>query len=125
MKVLVCGSRDWSDERPIRRLLEAYGPGTVVIHGAARGADAIADAVARGVGFDVEPYPVDWPPPGSPRFRFAEAGHARNLLMLTSGKPDVVWAFKDGFDHSLRRGGTENMVRIAREVGVPTYVVSH
>jgi hypothetical protein len=41
--------------------------------------------------------------------------------MLEMG-PDLVVAFKVDFDHTLSRGGTENMIRIARDAGVPTEI---
>lgn len=87
----------------------------VFIHGDARGADKIADAVARRLGFDVEAYPADW------RGNGKGAGPIRNRQMLDTGATLVV-AFKEGFDHSLTRGGTENMVRMARAAGIPTIV---
>lgn len=120
MRVLVCGSRDWTDGDALIAVLCGYIElADVVIHGGARGADALAGQIARSFAFKVEEFPADW------RGQGRAAGHIRNKLMLTEGKPDVVWAFKDNFDHSLSKGGTENMVRIAKEAGIPTYVVSH
>lgn len=117
MKVIVCGSRDWSDPAPILTVLSSLRhEDVIVIHGAARGADQMAGQVARVVGLDVQEFPADW------RGQGKAAGHIRNRLMLDE-KPDVVWAFKDGFDWTFSRGGTENMVRIAQEAGVPAYVV--
>ena len=120
MNVLICGSRDWSDEYPIFEVLsEHYDPKRdLVIHGAARGADMIADAVARRLGYTVMSFPADW------RGHGRAAGPIRNKLMLDTGRPDVVWAFKRDFDETLQRGGTENMVRIARGAGVETWVVT-
>ena len=77
----------------------------------------VADAVGR-QWFKVETFPADWPGHGK------AAGPIRNKLMLAQ-RPHLVVAFKDEFDHTLTRGGTENMVRIAREAGVKTMVVSH
>jgi hypothetical protein len=118
MRLLVCGSRDWTDGYPIRAVLGSY-VGETLIHGAARGADSIADAIGDLFQMEIEKFPADWKGHGR------AAGPIRNKLMLTEGKPDVVWAFKDGFDHSMATGGTENMVRIAKEAGIPTYIVSH
>ena len=121
MRALICGSRDWLDEFSIRAVLVGLHaePGRiVVIHGAARGADATAATVAERLGYEVEAFPADWKGHGK------AAGAIRNRLMLTEGKPDVVFAFKDNFDWTLSRGGTENMVRIAKEAGIPAYVVS-
>ncbi len=105
-RVLVCGSRDWTDEAAIRRVLSELAPGSVVIHGAYRGADTIADRVARSLGLTVDPYPADWSrgPSGGPR---------RNALMLAKGRPEVIYAFHFGGD------GTADMLRRGRRAGIP------
>lgn len=72
---------------------------------------------ARKRGVPVSEFPADWNRMGR------GAGHARNALMLETFRPDLVAAFKDGFDRSLSRGGTEHMVKIARAAGVATLVV--
>lgn len=58
--VLICGDRDWIDEEPIEKRLSQLPAGTVIIHGAARGADTIAGMVAERLGFKVVPYPAQW-----------------------------------------------------------------
>jgi hypothetical protein len=123
IRALLCGSRDWDKPVPIDvivgGLARVYGPEKVtIIEGQARGADLMAAGAAMRHGVDHEPFPADWKGHGK------AAGPIRNRLMLTEGKPDVVFAFKDDFDWTLERGGTENMVRIAKEAGVPVYVVS-
>jgi len=124
MRLLVTGSRDWIDYDRLAWMLdrlEATNRIEVIIHGAARGADALADAWARLHRIDVDPWPAQWTAyPVNERWR---AGHDRNRQMLDNTKPDLVVAFKVGFDWTLKRGGTENMVRIAKEAGVPTLVV--
>jgi hypothetical protein len=116
-RVIFCGSRDGYDAQVIYadlvRLARA-GP-FVVVHGDARGVDRMADGIARSLGIPTEPHPARWKETGR------AAGHVRNQHMLDLGA-DVVFAYKIGFDHELRRGGTEHMVRIARQAGVPTVV---
>lgn len=117
-RVLVCGSREWDNGAAIRTALEAEvedSYGVVVIHGDARGADRTADVVARALGLDVEKYPADW------RGHGRAAGPIRNKLMLDQNI-DVVLAFKDEFNWALNRGGTEHMVKIALDAGVPCFV---
>lgn len=118
MRVIVCGSRDWTDYDMIRDVLRRgvnhYGVFTVV-HGGARGADALAGIAARSLGLPEEEHPADW------RGRGKIAGPERNRLMLDLGADRVV-AFKNGFDPASGRGGTENMVKIAQEAGVPVSV---
>jgi hypothetical protein len=99
--LLVTGSRDFADAALIcgvlDRLLAEHGNLTVV-HGAARGADTIADTWARqqiSVGRDVrrEPHPVtglDWGRYGK------AAGHRRNAEMVKAGADLVVGFFLAG-----------------------------
>ncbi len=117
-RILICGSRDWTDHFPIMRLIRGVADGqTTIVHGGARGADEMAAGVARTLGVPDEPHFADWKGHGR------AAGPIRNEEMLASGVNEV-WAFKDRFDWSLQRGGTEHMVRIARDAGLPVYVVS-
>lgn len=122
MRVLICGGRDHFDGQEIRRTLAGYkmkyGDRLEVIHGDARGADRAADVIARDLGIRVRKFPADW------RGHGKAAGPIRNKLML-SERPDVVHAFKDGFDYKLDHGGTENMVGIALAANVPVRVHSH
>lgn len=119
VRLLVCGGRDYIGPLVIRRELEAVAriaPIAAVIHGGARGADNQGDAAARSLGFEVEVYPANWREHGK------AAGPMRNKLMLGT-HPDLVLAFKDGFDYSLARGGTEHMVGIALDADVPCKVI--
>lgn len=120
MRVIVCGSREWTDYEMIDRVLSGYAhqnPVTVV-HGGARGADALAGLWARNNGVPEVVFPADWKGSGK------AAGPLRNKQMLASGA-DRVLAFKDGFDITMRRGGTEHMVSIAIAAGVITIARSH
>lgn len=118
--VIFCGSRDWGDPIPIRLILAALeNKDVTIVHGAARGADRLAGQLAENYRIAVEEYPADWKGHGK------AAGPIRNKLMLDARRPAFVVAFKDGFDHTFSRGGTENMVHIAREADIPTYVISH
>ena len=60
MKVLITGSRDWTDVETIVEELSKFPPGTIVVHGACRGADNVADAIAEALGLDVRKYPAAW-----------------------------------------------------------------
>jgi hypothetical protein len=119
MRVLICGSRDWSKPIPIDVVVAGfaavYGAAHVtVIHGAARGADSMAASAAHRVGVACEDYPADWATHGK------AAGFIRNQRMLDEGKPEVVVAFTDDLATSR---GTSDMVRRARAAGVPVYVM--
>ncbi len=118
-RVLVCGSRDWTDYELLARTLGEFPGIDTLAHGAARGADRLAGQWARKRGVMVCEYPADWERMGR------GAGHARNALMLKEFRPDLVLAFKDNFDREMRRGGTEHMVKIARDACIYTEVHRH
>lgn len=120
--ILVCGSREWGDasfmERLLDELLELNGK-FLLVHGAAPGADTLAESWARKRQLRYRGFPAEWDTYGK------AAGPMRNAEMLEAQPVDLVVAFKDGFNDSLNRGGTENMVKQARETGVPTLVYGH
>lgn len=95
-RVLVTGSRDWTDRAAIRDALYAIegdvetDDSLTLVHGAARGADSIAAEIASKGGWGVEAHPADWE-------RFGKrAGFIRNDEMVKLGA-DVCLAFiKDG-----------------------------
>lgn len=107
MRLLVCGGRDFVDREWMFSVLDKLAP-TVVIHGAAPGADTLADEWAKARGVPREPYPAEW---WKYKNRKA-AGPIRNSRMLREGKPDAVLAFP-GND------GTADMTRKAKRAGVP------
>lgn len=120
MRVLICGSRDWTAKGPIEDMLDGmlYRFGSLtVVSGMARGADRIAADWAGERGEHLLACPADWEAHGK------AAGPIRNRLMLEEGQPDVVYAFKDGFDWAMKKGGTEHMVSISKAAGVPVFVV--
>ena len=107
-RVLVCGGRDYANRTRICEVLDAMhgsAPMSLLIHGAANGADRMAGAWGRARGIDVQAFPADWAAHG------ASAGPKRNELMLAEGKPDLVVAFPGG-------RGTSDMVRRAKAAGV-------
>lgn len=105
MIVLICGDRNWETEDSILRELSKFSPTeTIIIHGAARGADSIADKIATNLGFSIIPFPADWDTYGK------MAGMLRNRLMLKMN-PGLVLAFHSDIDNSK---GTKNMIDIAK-----------
>lgn len=115
VRVIVCGSRAWHDRQRISDRL-ALLPGeddTVVVHGAARGADRIAEQEAQKLGLLVESHPADWERHGRKR-----AGHIRNEEMAALGA-DLCIAFWDG-----RSNGTCSMMEKAEAHGIPVEIVS-
>lgn len=109
MRLLITGDRRWDEPLPIRRCLEDLKP-DVIIHGAARGADRLADVIAESLGIEREPYPADWG-----RYKKG-AGPIRNQQMLDEGKPDLVVFFHRSLEGS---SGTGDMVARALLSGLP------
>ncbi len=109
MKVLVAGSRSWVDLAPIQRELRALPKGTILIHGACRGADNTADYVGRRLGMIVRPYPANW------GLYARGAGPVRNAQMLKEEHPDKDGLFIDlclAFHKDVDLGtGTADMKR--------------
>ena len=104
VRVLVCGSRDWTDRAAIYRELSKLPAGSVVLHGGADGADYLAGEVAEELGFDVVVYRANWITEGK------SAGIKRNRRMLFDGCPDLVYAFHAKIRES---SGTRDMVNLA------------
>jgi hypothetical protein len=122
MRVLVTGSRDWSDGKTLHHALtytyldwKESRPGNedfVVVHGAARGADTLAGTWVGTIGrmdshIKVEEHPADWARYGN------VAGHKRNQEMLDTGI-DLVLAFQ--VDKSP---GTKGCVKMAKRMDIP------
>ncbi|MFF0409147.1 SLOG family protein [Kitasatospora sp. NPDC004745] len=136
VRILVTGSRLWVDaaavEEPLTNalydVLQAGLPGVVVVHGAAPGADSLADVWAwrrRDWGVACEAVAADWAgpcvpgcPPGHRRVRRGGgdycplAGHRRNQVMVDRGAT-VCLAFPLG-----RSTGTRDCMRRAAAEGI-------
>lgn len=116
--LLVCGSRDWSDVQRIADELASYPMTCEVMHGAARGADAIAGTVAGSWGWKVHARPADWDRLGK------RAGPVRNGEMAA----ELAGAMAEGakmeglafgaLDREGKRTGTGDMVARLRRIGV-------
>lgn len=91
MKILVCGPRVWLEQKPIEKILREFPRDTVIVHGAARGADMIAGYVAEFLSFEVRPYPVDHALDGP----WPAAGPRRNVRMLRAEHPSADGTFVD------------------------------
>jgi hypothetical protein len=121
VRLLVCGSRTWTDYRLLRQVIEDVvgnefeAEPFVLIKGDAPGADRMAAHLARHWGWDLEVYPARW------RTQGRAAGPRRNLRMLRDGLPDLVLAFVDKPLATSR--GTAHMVALARAAGLPVRVI--
>jgi hypothetical protein len=134
-RILVTGSRNWTDRDAIeaRLLLHSAGRGTILVHGACpTGADQIADEIASAWPWMIERHPADWSGPCRPecppghRRRDPQrgsgsycplAGHYRNQEMVDQGA-DVVLAFQ--LNHSR---GTQDCITRARAAGLIVFLM--
>lgn len=91
MRILVTGSRDWSDDQAIRDALRGAASGVAsqdvtIVHGnCPTGADALADRAARIFGMIRERHSADWS-------QGRKAGPQRNAAMVALGA-DLCLAF--------------------------------
>lgn len=111
-RILVTGSRDWTDVATINAaLLEHATRRDVVVHGGADGADSIADQRHRLLpGASCETWEAQWAEFGK------AAGPRRNQAMVDSGV-DLCLAFI----RNDSRGATDCLMR-ASSAGVPVVV---
>jgi hypothetical protein len=133
MKILVCGSRDWSDVKAIEKVLVAVPKGALLIHGdngydsagkalwgkpdelAVKGADKLAGAAATRLGMSVKRYTPDWS-------KGRAAGPIRNRAQAKE-KPDVLIVFHADVFGAKKGSGTKSMVQIALEEGIKHFVI--
>jgi hypothetical protein len=85
-RLLVFGSREWTDYDSIEREILARNP-DIVIEGEARGADRIARQVCERWSIDFLAYPAQWARYGK------SAGPRRNQEMALHGKPTEAIGF--------------------------------
>lgn len=121
LRILVTGSRDWTDEQAIHdalaQVMRAHRDRNpiVLVHGGARGADRIADKIWRSWQFRLdlaapEVHHADWDSYGK------AAGWRRNAEMVAAGA-DVCLAFPLGESR-----GTRGCMALAEEAGIPVIV---
>jgi len=112
-RLLVCGSRYWTNQSLISMCIRFYNP-EIVIHGNARGADSIAGEEAKKLGIEVKAFPANWDLYGR------AAGAIRNQQMIDEGQPDFILAFHDFIEISK---GTKDMLKLARRHNIPWELV--
>ena len=91
--LLVCGGRNFNDTKFAFSALDramAKRPISLLIHGAATGADSIAEAWAKQRRIPYLGVPAQWHIHGK------SAGHRRNARMLDMAYPDALIAFPGG-----------------------------
>lgn len=128
-RVLVFGGRDYANQEWLFRVLDAaddfleFG---LVIHGAAPGADTLAEEWAKARGVDVLAFPAAWDDIGRPgavvrhtragKPYDAAAGGVRNQKMIDVGRPTVAIGFPGGT-------GTRDMTRRVIGASIPLFEI--
>ena len=114
MVILVCGGRTYNNKDKVNEVLSSIHkekPITVLIHGAAKGADALAGCWARENNIKEKQCPALWNTHGK------AAGIIRNQKMLDDNKVDLVIAFPGG-------KGTADMVERAKKANIEVREIS-
>jgi hypothetical protein len=115
VRVVVTGSRDFTDEHILDRIIEGlltdakdWNDTLFLAHGACpTGADKFVQEWDGVASVAVMPYPANWSRDGN------AAGPIRNKKMLKAEDPDLVLAF---FKRGAKNRGTKNCVDQAREM---------
>lgn len=116
MRVLVTGTRHMTDPGPMREAFARHAPApSAVIVGDARGADALARAIATDMGVELVVFCADWDRHGR------AAGPIRNQQMINDGHPNIVLAFPA---RSQASAGTHDCMRRATRQGIPVIVTA-
>ena len=115
-RIIVCGSRRWTDRHAIADRLFDCPTDSTIVHGGAKGADRIAHQEAQKLGLLVEEH--DYRPFISPTCNAKRAPLVRNEHMAALGA-DLCIAFWDG-----QSTGTAHMMKQARRCEIPVEVVA-
>ena len=125
MNVGIVGSRRWKSRATVESLVNTLPADTTVVSGGASGVDSWAAEFARKRGLkvvvflpDLPTVPASWTANGNPRWEYTKAYHARNRQIVEHSH--VVYAFVA----PDRKGGTENTIKQAKELGVPVNIIN-
>nr|QBK87633.1 MAG: DNA recombination-mediator protein A [Marseillevirus LCMAC201] len=115
MKILIAGSRNYTNRKKIHKVISALSQDTVVVHGDCRGADKIAASVATKLQLTVECYPADWKQYGK------AAGPIRNQQMLDDNNIEKAIIFHECLEESK---GTKDMLSRLKKKGISVDIYS-
>jgi hypothetical protein len=120
MRVLVTGATAWRDIERIREELGRLPAGSIVIHGDAPGADALAGQVARNLGLTVIRMAKN--DADAQRHGHRAAWKGLNERMLQQGV-ELVLAFHTELGDPSRAHGTRHAIRLAEQAAIPVRVI--
>jgi hypothetical protein len=111
MKLAIIGSRTFNDYALLQQSLEKYRPKiTLVVSGAARGADSLGEKWATVHGIQTQIFPADWDKYGK------RAGFLRNENIIKTC--DCAIAFWDGMSK-----GTAHSISLCEKYNKPYKIV--
>lgn len=111
MKLVIFGSRSFSQIDLVRNHLDEFTGVTEVVSGGARGADQLGELVAQERNIPVKIFPAEWDRYGK------SAGYRRNEVMARYA--DQGLAFWD-----CQSCGTKNMIDLLQKGGKPCKVIT-
>jgi hypothetical protein len=121
MRVLVTRATTWSDGEAIRAELGRLPAGSVVIHGDAPGADALAGQVARELGLTaVRMVKND---ANAQAYGRRAAWKGLNARMLQQGV-ELVLAFHTELGDPAQAHGTRHATQLVEQQGIPVRVIA-
>jgi hypothetical protein len=113
-RILMIGSRTWTDFHAIETVVKTLNPKKhIIVSGGAAGADTMAIDAAISNGFRYEEHPADWRPDGVYN---KNAGFERNAYMI-GRNPTKVYAFRKNLS-----GGTSHTLRLAEKKKIPVKI---
>lgn len=115
MKVIIAGSRDFSDYTLLVACCDkilSKQKDAEIVSGAARGADQLGELYARDHGHPIKRFPADWVKYGK------SAGHRRNEEMAKYADAAII--FWDG-----KSVGTKSMIDLAKKYKLSLRVIEY
>ena len=113
-RVIIAGSRSFRNFNLLvnkcDKILSAVQEPIVIVSGTAQGADRLGERYAELRGYGIDRHPAQWEKFGK------SAGYKRNVEMAKSA--DALIAFPVGATR-----GTQHMIKIATDTGMPVRVI--
>jgi hypothetical protein len=114
IRVVVKGSRAWTDVDAIHRELARLPAGSFVIHGDSTGADTLAGQAARDLGFIIEPFRKE-----AADYRcYGQAAWKRLDERMVESGADLELAFHSELHEPGKAKGTKHLIGLAQARGI-------
>jgi len=112
MKVIIAGSREFSDFNLLREKCEEIisSEEVEIVSGTAKGADKMGEEYAKAKGYQIKRFPANWNKYGK------SAGYLRNKEMAEYADSAII--FWDGSSK-----GTKHMIDLAKDKGLKVNII--